>query len=95
MYGDPSARRNLGSFIGAIDPTRFAGGATFSHAVEEIATVAHSQPHKSSDEPVLVPGDDHYACEERRRRSGIPVAAGFAAQIREWCTRLGVQSPLG
>ena len=94
MYGAPSARRNLGSFIGAIDPTRFAGGATFPQAVADIVAAAHSQPHKNPDEPVLVPGDDHYACEERRRRSGIPVAEGFAAQIRDWCTRLGVPSPL-
>ena len=94
MYGDLAQRRLLGSFVGAIDPNRFAGGSTFPAAVREMAASARAQAHFHPDEPVIVPGDDHYANERRRRRTGIPIEPGLASQFAEWSEKLRVNGPI-
>ncbi|MFO1447809.1 MAG: Ldh family oxidoreductase [Opitutaceae bacterium] len=93
MYGDLSQRRLLGSFVGAIDPKRFAGGAAFPAVVRDMAASARTQARLNPEEPVLVPGDDHYANENKRRLSGIPIEPGLAAQFAEWSQKLRVHGP--
>ena len=94
MYGDRSERRHLGSFVGALDPARFFGGANFPATVAALASTARSQPVRDQAEPVLVPGDDHYANEQKRRALGIPIEPGLAEEIKLWSSRLGVSDPL-
>ena len=94
MYGDLAARSHLGSFVGAMDPARFFGGATIAEEVARLAQLARAQPTITPGMPILIPGDDHYACEERRQRRGIPVEPGLATQIAEWSVKLGVAQPL-
>jgi len=93
MYGDLSQRRHLGSFVGAIDPKRFAGGATFPDVVRDLATSARAQPPIHPEAPVLVPGDDHYASEKARQQSGVPIEPVLAAEISEWSAKLRVPCP--
>jgi ureidoglycolate dehydrogenase (NAD+) len=93
MYGDLAARRHLGSFVGAIDPTRFFGGGDIAGEVARFARSARMQPPVAADAPVLVPGDDHYARAKERLRTGIPVEPGLAAQIAEWSAKLDVAPP--
>jgi ureidoglycolate dehydrogenase (NAD+) len=93
MYSDLSARRNLGSLLIAIDPSRFAGGAQLAERVAEMSVAARAQPVADPNRAVLAPGDPEYATERERTRNGIPVEAGLAAEIHEWSGRLGITPP--
>ncbi len=73
MYGDLSARRNLGSLMIALDPLRFAGGRSLSAAVAQMAREARRQPRAVASVEVLVPGDPEYRTELIRAVKGIPV----------------------
>lgn len=42
---------------------------------------------------VMAPGDREYRRERERLRSGIPIEAGLAAQIRDWSQRLDIAPP--
>jgi ureidoglycolate dehydrogenase (NAD+) len=85
-------RRQLGSFVGAIDPKRFFGGKAFARVVRSLAESARQQPAADPTEPVLVPGDDRYATEKLRLASGIPIEPGLVVQILDWTARLGVEA---
>lgn len=93
MYGDLTERRLLGSFVGAIDPNRFAGGETFQSAVKALAEAARSQECVDHDQPVLVPGDDQYQSEKVRLKHGIPIESGLMNQITQWSQQLNVPIP--
>jgi ureidoglycolate dehydrogenase (NAD+) len=73
MYGDLSARRNLGSLMIALDPLRFAGGRSLSAVVGQMAREARQQPRAAARVEVLVPGDPEYRAERIRAVKGIPV----------------------
>ena len=81
MYGDMTARRNLGSLVAAIDPARFAGGAALAEIVAQMADEARRQPPKSSNQEVLAPGDPEYRIHRRREREGIPMDASLLEEL--------------
>jgi len=81
MYGDPSARRHLGSLMLAIDPTRFAGGRSLAAVVAEMAREARRQPPAAPGGEVLVPGDPEYRAERIRSVQGIPVEPGLYGDL--------------
>jgi ureidoglycolate dehydrogenase (NAD+) len=93
MYGDYAQRRRLGSFMMALDPKRFAGGATLAAAAAEMATEARRQPAAFDGAEILVPGDPEYRCEKIRLRSGIPIEPGQWKEISEWSHRMEVEPP--
>ena len=95
MYEQLTERRHLGSFVIAIDPIRFFGGAGFPQTITNVAKVARQQSVKDPSQPVLVPGDDQYATEKERLQLGIPVEPGLADQIKEWSLKLGLDLPDG
>jgi ureidoglycolate dehydrogenase (NAD+) len=81
MYGDPTARRNLGSLLMAVDPARFAGGETFAETAAEMAREARRQPGRRPDAEVLAPGDPEYRCQRRRESQGIPLDAALLKEL--------------
>jgi ureidoglycolate dehydrogenase (NAD+) len=89
MYAELTRPRRIGAFFIAIDPVRFAGGATFAAAVELIARALTAQPGQ-----VLMPGDPELAEERRRRADGVPIEPGLRDEMRSWSERLKVTSPL-
>jgi ureidoglycolate dehydrogenase (NAD+) len=93
MYGDNKERRHLGSFMMAIDPNRFAGGATLAETAMRMAVEARRQPRADAAEEILVPGDPEYRCEVARTRTGIPIEWGLWTEIEQWAARLGVGLP--
>lgn len=93
MYGDLSKRRHLGSLVIAIDPSRFFGGDNFSEAVSAMVKEARNQPVKDTNNPVEVPGDDHYRNEEERTKNGIPIEPALCDQIKQWSIELDVNLP--
>jgi ureidoglycolate dehydrogenase (NAD+) len=93
MYGDPAQQRRLGSFMMALDPKRFAGGATLAAVAVEMAAEARQQPPAHDGAEILVPGDPEYRCEKARRRSGIPIEPGQWKEICEWSQRMEVKPP--
>lgn len=93
MYGDLTARRNLGSLLIALDPARFAGGADLAERVAAMAREARAQPPAEPSGEVLVPGDPEYRTERVRGAAGIPVDDALAAEMRSWSQRLRVAPP--
>jgi ureidoglycolate dehydrogenase (NAD+) len=93
MYGDYAQQRRLGSFMMALDPQRFAGGATLAATALEMAAEARRQRRPFDGAEILVPGDPEYRCEQLRRRSGIPIEPGQWKEIREWSQRMEVEPP--
>lgn len=93
MYGDLSEKRHLGSLVIALDPNRFFGGKHLPIVVAMMAESARKQPAKTKSESVLVPGDDHYSNEARRKLSGIPIEPGLSEEISYWSQKLNVQLP--
>ena len=93
MYEDLTENRHLGSLVIAIDPMRFFGGRDLSKTVANMVMSAHYQFVKDKDEPVLAPGDDQYAKEKERLKSGIPVEGGLLEQINNWSDKLHIKLP--
>jgi ureidoglycolate dehydrogenase (NAD+) len=89
MFNALDQPRRLGAFLMAIDPLRFAGGATLASQVAAMAMALAAEP----GEPRM-PGDPQREHEQARRRHGIPVEPGLAAQFHELSARLGLQAPL-
>ncbi len=89
MFSALEARRRLGTTLLAIDPARFAGGATLAQAAAAMAREVAALPGR-----VRMPGDPELENEARRRALGIPVEPGLAAEFRDWSARLGVAPPL-
>jgi ureidoglycolate dehydrogenase (NAD+) len=85
MFGDLTQRRRLGGLMIALDPARFAGGATLAQRVAEVVDAIRRQPGD-----VLYPGEPEERAEAQRRREGIPVEPGLRAEFDDWTQRLGV-----
>lgn len=87
MYTHLDEHRRLGSFVIAIDPQRFAGGAM-------LATVVATAMAEVSQQPgVICPGDPEYRCEEERTQSGIPIEPGLLAEFTLWAERTRIALP--
>ena len=93
MYGDLTKKRHLGSWVMALDPSRFFGSTSFTSAVADMVKDARAQKPKNAKEPVLAPGDDHYANEKERLVTGIPVEAGLLKQMSDWSHKLEINIP--
>lgn len=89
MFSALDERRRLGTTLIAVDPARFAGGATLPRTVATMAGELAALPGR-----VRMPGDPEIEHETRRRALGIPVEPGLAAEFRDWSARLGVASPV-
>lgn len=88
MYEDLDVPQDLGHFVLAIDPGRFAGGPTLQATVR-----AMSDDVVRAGEAVQLPGDPELQAERERRGSGIPVEPQALADMRRWSESLGVQFP--
>lgn len=89
MYAQLDRHRQLGSFMLAIDPARFAGGALLAGAL-----LAATAEVKAQKEGVLAPGDPEYRSAEERARDGVPIEPGLWAEMSDWSARLKIL-PLG
>lgn len=87
MFDRMDEHRRLGAFFIVIDPGRFAGGAMLATVVNEIAGALAAEPGSPR-----MPGDPELEAQALRRRAGIPVEPGLAAQMRGWSNRLGLNS---
>ena len=88
MYSEMDKHRRLGSLMIAIDPLRFAGGASLPKMVEEaISSVLARGAH------IRYPGQPEYLSAEQRGLTGIPVEPGLLKDILAWSSRLGISCP--
>lgn len=85
MYEALDVPQDLGHLVFAIDPRRFAGGATLESTVRAMAA---ELPHEPGH--VQLPGDPELHSERTRRISGIPFEPGALADMCAWSERLGV-----
>ena len=88
MYGELDRPQKLGHFLLAIDPQRFAGGATLEATVRAMADDV-----VRSGDAVRLPGDPELRADSERRARGIPIEPQALADMREWSTRLAVKFP--
>jgi ureidoglycolate dehydrogenase (NAD+) len=88
MYEQLGSQRRLGSFVLAIDPVRFAGGAMLAGVL-----MAAIREAKAQKEGVLAPGDPEYRTAAERTRSGIPIDAGLWEEFLTWSGRLQIPAP--
>jgi ureidoglycolate dehydrogenase (NAD+) len=89
MFEALDTPRHLGAFFIVLDPMRFAGGPLLAEVVARLAGELAEEPGSP-----MVPGDPEIAREAQRRKNGIPVEPGLAAQMREWSDVLKVSAPL-
>lgn len=87
MYGEMRKPRRIGHFLMALDPRRFAGGATLAATTDEMIGDLKSRGE------ILAPGDPELAAERERRTGGIPIEPAAWTDMREWSARLGVDPP--
>jgi ureidoglycolate dehydrogenase (NAD+) len=85
MYEDLDQPQDLGHFVLAIDPQRFAGGPTLEATVR-----AMCEDVVRAGDSVQLPGDPELRAERERRVHGIPFERQALADIRDWSARLGV-----
>ena len=64
---------NVGHFFMAIDPKAFRGEGEFEEQLDELIDTLHAAPRADPAQPVLVAGDPEAACEEQRKKTGIPL----------------------
>lgn len=88
MYAALDQHRKLGSFMMAIDPSRFAGGAALAGVV--LAAIAEV---KAQNEGILSPGEPEYRMAEQRTRDGVPIEPGLREEFAAWAVRLKVPLP--
>lgn len=85
MYEALDTPQDLGHLVIALDPHRFAGGATLASTVRAMATELPCEPGH-----IQLPGDPELRSERTRRASGIPFEPGALADMGAWSERLGV-----
>jgi ureidoglycolate dehydrogenase (NAD+) len=90
MYAKLDEHRRLGSLMMALDPERFAGGATIASVLISVAAAL-----KQQDSAILVPGDPEYHTAESRTRDGIPIEPGLLDELLSWSVELGIAPPEG
>jgi ureidoglycolate dehydrogenase (NAD+) len=89
MYTALDEKRKLGSFMIAIDPQRFGGGAMLA------AVVATAMSEVKQQAGVISPGDPEYRTEEERLRTGIPIEPGLREEFAGWAEKLKLRLPEG
>jgi ureidoglycolate dehydrogenase (NAD+) len=86
MYGNLAEPRKIGHFMVAIDPARFAGGASLA------ATIDHVIADLRAEGDVLFPGEPEYLEQAHRAAHGIPIDNEALADMDAWSAKLGVPS---
>ena len=89
MYEELEAPRKIGHLLMAIDPGRFAGGATLEATVDAVIEDLRTQGD------ILYPGEPELLEEQHRIVHGIPIDAEALKDMREWSAKLGVPPPKG
>lgn len=85
MYEELDNPRRIGHLVMAIDPMRFAGGATLEGTTDEMIADLKTRGE------ILFPGEPELREEARRRQSGIPIEPAALADMVDWSKKLGVE----
>jgi ureidoglycolate dehydrogenase (NAD+) len=88
MYAELTKPRRIGAFMIALDPMRFAGGASFATTIEQIARTLATEPGAPR-----MPGDPELEAQAQRLAHGIPIEPGLRIEIEQWSAKLGVDTP--
>jgi LDH2 family malate/lactate/ureidoglycolate dehydrogenase len=88
---DPQvASSDVGHFFLALDPASFRDDLEdFSDDVDRLLDALRATPAADPTISVMVAGDPEYACEDERRRSGIPMPGALIDEIRAIAGRAG------
>jgi LDH2 family malate/lactate/ureidoglycolate dehydrogenase len=87
---DDDGGHDVGHFFLALDPAFFRDDPEdFLADVDRLSESLRATPAADPDVPVMVAGDPEYAREDERRRTGIPIPAKLAAEVRDIAGRAG------
>ena len=87
MYEELDKPRKIGHLMIALDPQRFAGGATLEATVDAVVKDLKTQGD------ILFPGEPELLEQEKRRVAGIPIDDAALADMHAWSKKLGVNPP--
>ena len=88
MYQNLDEERKLGSFIMAIDPSKFAGKDLIKLVGKNMISEV-----KLQGKHILFPGEPEYIMLKQRSHNGIPVSSSLAAEFTEWSIKLNTRFP--
>jgi ureidoglycolate dehydrogenase (NAD+) len=83
MYGELNKPRNLGHFMLALDPARFAQPKAFLSQIDRFLGEIRA-------EGALAPGDPEHRTAEQRRREGIPLGEATIDELNRLAYEMGV-----
>jgi LDH2 family malate/lactate/ureidoglycolate dehydrogenase len=96
LFGDPGAgRHHQNSVVAAIDIGTFTDPAAYRAEVDRMIDGLRALPRAEGVPEVLVPGGPEDRSMEKRRRWGIPLPAGAAANLRGIAARFQLPLPAG
>ena len=87
MYEDLQHPRKIGHLLVALDPSRFAGGATLESQVDAVVADLRTQGE------ILYPGEPEEREMAERLVKGIPIDAEALKDMRDWSVKLGIPPP--
>ena len=87
MYEDLRNPRKIGHLLVALDPNRFAGGASLEAQVDAVVADLRTQGD------ILYPGEPEERAMAERLANGIPIDAEALKDMQEWSSKLGVPPP--
>jgi LDH2 family malate/lactate/ureidoglycolate dehydrogenase len=84
-----AARRRIGHFFLALDPSRFRPDGSFESDLDDLLDSLRGCRPVDASTPVRVAGDPEYAASEERRVAGVPLTRAVVEDIRLVCRESG------
>jgi LDH2 family malate/lactate/ureidoglycolate dehydrogenase len=95
LYFDHSAPQNVGHLFVAMRADLFLPREEFEDRVDTFVRRAKGLPRAPGVDEILIPGEPEERAAAQRRRTGIPVTADVAGQLRAEAEQAGVPFPEG
>jgi LDH2 family malate/lactate/ureidoglycolate dehydrogenase len=96
LFGESGAgRHRQNSVVAAIDIGAFTDLAAYRAEVDRLIDGLRALPRAEGVSEILVPGEPEERSREERRRRGVPLPAGTAANLRSVAARFRVPLPAG
>lgn len=94
MYKDMNRPQDVGHFFVVLDIAAFMPRDQFVGRVDAtIDKLKMGRKRRGTDE-ILIPGERSARTARQNRSLGVPISEETVAEIKEWCSRLGVPFPL-
>lgn len=90
----PAAQHNLGHLFGVLNPALFMPLETFHERMAQLHREVTQAPRAPGVERIVFPGELEHERRQERLQHGIPLHDEVPALLQQFCTRLGIDTPL-